>query len=79
MIARQSRDGSAALSRAATPLTCGVAIDVPLKVLYVLFGVVLRISRPGAPTCTVCLPKLEKPARASVRVVAATEMMLGRS
>jgi hypothetical protein len=29
LIARQSRDGSCALSSAATPVTCGVAIDVP--------------------------------------------------
>src|ERR1041384_5668631 len=33
LIALQSRDGSAAFSRAAPPLTCGVAIDVPLNVL----------------------------------------------
>src|SRR5207248_9709976 len=32
-IARQSRDGSCAFRRAATPVTCGVAIDVPLKKL----------------------------------------------
>src|SRR5262245_37447207 len=29
LIARQSRDGTWALSSAATPVTCGVAIDVP--------------------------------------------------
>src|SRR5207237_6064884 len=33
LIARQSRDGSCAFRRAATPVTCGVAIDVPLKTL----------------------------------------------
>src|SRR5262245_17700612 len=53
LIARQSRDGSCALSSAATPVTCGVAIDVPMNVEYVSFGVVLRISLPGAPRCTV--------------------------
>ncbi len=31
-MARQSRDGSCALSSAATPATCGAAIDVPLSV-----------------------------------------------
>ena len=34
-------DGSTASARAATPATCGVAILVPLKVPYVLPGVVL--------------------------------------
>ena len=32
LIARQSRPGSCALSSAATPATCGAAIDVPLNV-----------------------------------------------
>src|SRR5689334_11070756 len=31
LIARQSRDGSWALSSAAAPVTCGVAIEVPLN------------------------------------------------
>ena len=33
LMARQSREGSCALSSAATPLTCGAAIDVPLRAL----------------------------------------------
>ena len=41
-------------------------------------GIVLNISLPGAPTCTVCLPKFENVERPSVRVVEATQMMLGR-
>ena len=49
LIARQSRVPSCALSSAATPVTWGVAIEVPLNVLYVLPGVVLRIWSPGAP------------------------------
>ena len=78
LMARQSRVGSSALSSAASPVTWGAAIEVPLNVLYVFAGVVLRISLPGAPTWTVCLPKFEKEARASVRVVAATAITLGR-
>src|SRR5689334_3868927 len=56
LIVRQSRLGSCALSRAAAPLTCGVAMDVPLSDPYELPGNVLRMLLPGAPTCTVCLP-----------------------
>ncbi|OGK86721.1 MAG: hypothetical protein A2X52_08825 [Candidatus Rokubacteria bacterium GWC2_70_16] len=33
LMARQSRSGSWALSSAATPVTCGVAMEVPLNVL----------------------------------------------
>ena len=78
LIVRQSRLGSCALSSAARPLTCGVAMDVPLSEPYVLPGSVLRIALPGAPTWTVCLPKLEKEALASVFVVAATQIMFGK-
>ena len=37
---------------AATPATCGVAIDVPLRTEYVLPGVVDRTSTPGAASAT---------------------------
>ena len=62
---------------AATPATCGVAIEVPLKRVYVLKGVVLRMLRPGAPIVTVRAPKSEKKASCSKRLVAATEMTFG--
>src|SRR5580693_304449 len=78
LIDRQSRVGSWALRRAATPVTCGVAMEVPLSREYVSFGVVLRISTPGAAKWTVCLPTFEKAARESVRSVAATASTLGR-
>src|SRR5689334_19756597 len=78
LIVRQSRSGSWAFRSAARPLTWGVAMDVPLNDPYVLPGSVLRILLPGAPTCTVCLPKLEKEALASVLVVAATQIIFGK-
>jgi hypothetical protein len=40
--------GYAAFKRTAAPVTCGVAIEVPLKLAYLLPGVVLRIFTPGA-------------------------------
>ena len=67
-----------AFSRAARPVTWGVAIDVPEKKEYVLFGVVLRMLTPGAPTETVRFPKFENEARASFLSVAATAMTFGR-
>src|SRR5215510_12415946 len=54
--ARQSRAGDWAFRSAATPVTCGVAIDVPLNDWNVLPIVVLRMLTPGAPTCTVPRP-----------------------
>ena len=44
-----------------------------------LFGVVLRMSTPGAARCTVWLPLLENVASESVRSVAATAITLGRA
>src|SRR5262249_37709918 len=41
---------------AMAPVTCGVAIDVPLNDEYVLFGVVLRMPTPGAARSTVVAP-----------------------
>ena len=60
-------------STAAAPATCGVAIDVPDRVL-VAVGLVYQsetICEPGAKVSTQ-VPKLEYDARASVRSVAAT-------
>jgi hypothetical protein len=65
--------------RAAAPVTCGVAIEVPLYETYLSPGKVLRMLTPGAPRSTVLAPKLEKEARRSWSSVAATEMMLGLS
>src|SRR5262245_51098860 len=44
--------GLRSASSAATPDTCGAAIEVPLNELYVLSGVVLRTSTPGAARST---------------------------
>src|SRR5262252_3049410 len=79
LIARQSLLGSCALSNAAKPLTWGVAIEVPSREAYPPPGTVLSMPCPGAPTCTVCLPKFEKEALPSLLVVAATQMTLGRN
>src|SRR5688500_18579939 len=41
---------------AAAPETCGVAIDVPLRKLYVPPVIVERMSTPGAARCTDSAP-----------------------
>src|SRR2546427_10175417 len=74
----QVRVVSCARRSAASPATCGVAIDVPEKKEYVLFGVVLSTRTPGAPTSTVRAPKLENPAMPSLWSVAATAITFGR-
>src|SRR5688500_160940 len=53
------RIGSCAARRPTRPVTCGVAIDVPLIVWYepIAVGYVLRIAEPGAPMCTLWRPK----------------------
>jgi len=48
--------GLSALYNAAAPVTCGVAIDVPLNDAYVPLGVVDQIPLPGAPRSTVEAP-----------------------
>ena len=48
--------GHWASTRAAAPDTCGVAIDVPLKNAYPLFGTVDKTATPGAPRCTEAAP-----------------------
>ena len=60
-------------NRAATPATCGVAIDVPLSVAVAvsLVSQADRMLEPGAKISTT-LPKLENDDRASVIVVAPT-------
>jgi len=70
--------GSLAMRSVAAPVTWGVAMEVPSKTLYVLFGVVERIPTPGAERSTVTKPKFEKEASASLWSVAATDMILGR-
>src|SRR5436190_495167 len=64
--------GPEARTGAASPETCGAAIDVPLRVSYPPTKSVERMSTPGAATST-CRPKSEKDARASPLSVAATE------
>ena len=63
-------DGFACLYRAATPATCGEAIEVPLKVAVAVVDVYQaeRIDEPGAKISTQ-VPKLEKEERASLDVV----------
>ena len=60
-------------NRAATPATCGVAMEVPLIVLVAVSLVrhADRIAEPGAKISTT-LPKLENDERASLMVVAPT-------
>src|SRR5262245_30656704 len=65
--------GAPCRTRAATPATCGAAIDVPLSVAVAVSFVKYdeRIAEPGAKTSTT-EPKFENDARASVRVLAPT-------
>src|SRR5262249_38674769 len=70
-----------AATRAATPVTIGVAIEVPeSKTNWANGGTVSRkvlaTSTPGAPRSTVVAPKFEKSASASRSSVAATESTL---
>ena len=73
------RSGRWASNSAATPVTWGVAIEVPLRSVSPLGGTVLQTRTPGAATSTRVAPKLEKGARLSLPSVAATQTMLGRS
>ena len=68
----------AEVERAALPITCGVAIDVPLMVLVAVSLVFQSdvMPDPGANRSTQ-VPKLEYDARASVDVVAPTVIALG--
>src|SRR5215207_2992515 len=65
--------GKFARTSAASPATIGAAIDVPLHVPYRPLGIVLKIASPGAATRT-HEPSLEKAARLSSTVEAATEI-----
>ena len=65
-------------NRAATPVTCGVAIDVP-EIVLVAISLVFHddvMLEPGAKTST-HVPKLENDERASVLVVDPTVIALG--
>src|SRR5688500_6316251 len=68
-------DGFACLYRAATPATCGEAIEVPLSVAVAVFDVYQaeRMEEPGAKRPRQ-VPKLENDERASVLVVEPTVM-----
>src|SRR3569832_37866 len=69
--------GFVSKNSAATPATCGVAIEVP-EMISVAVSLVLydeRISEPGAKIST-HVPKFEKDERASVFVVAPTVIAL---
>src|SRR2546426_4252120 len=77
--------GNLPMMSAATPATCGVAIEVPESSAYPLgsqseqapLGTVESVLTPGAPRSTVVGPKFEKDARLSLWSVAATAMMYG--
>ena len=60
--------------RPTTPATCGVAIEVPLKLPKRLPGSVDMMPAPGAATSTLVAPKFEKLASRFERSVAATEI-----
>src|SRR5262245_9240301 len=62
---------------AAAPETCGVAIDVPLKMEKPPLRTVERMAVPGAPRSTIVAPKLEKEDFASRLSVAATDNTFG--
>jgi hypothetical protein len=55
-IASTDRVGLADSKRAATPDTCGVAIEVPLNSAYPFDGTVLAIETPGAAKSTLAGP-----------------------
>ena len=70
--------GFVSKNRAATPATCGVAIEVP-EIVFVAVSLVFQdevMLEPGAKMST-HVPKLEKDERASVIVVDPTVIALG--
>jgi hypothetical protein len=70
--------GFVSKNRAATPATCGVAIEVP-EIVFVAVSLVFQdevMLEPGAKIST-HVPKLEKDERASVIVVDPTVIALG--
>src|SRR5439155_4196684 len=72
------KDGFAASTRAESPVTCGVAIEVPL-IVFVAVSLVIHdevMFTPGAKMST-HVPKLEKEARLSLMSVAPTVMAPG--
>jgi hypothetical protein len=62
---------------AAAPATCGVAIEVPLKVAKPPLRTVEKMAVPGAPMSTLVAPKLEKEDLLSRLSVAATANTFG--
>src|ERR1041385_248768 len=72
--------GFVSRNKAATPVTCGVAIDVP-EIVFVAVSLVFQddvMLLPGAQMST-HVPKFENEARASVIVVAPTVIALATS
>jgi len=70
--------GLVSKNRAATPATCGVAIEVP-EIVFVAVSLVFQdevMLEPGAKTST-HVPKFENDERASVLVVDPTVIALG--
>ena len=71
-------DGFVSRNNAATPVTCGVAIDVP-EIVFVAVSLVFHdevMLLPGAKMSTQ-VPKFENDERASVVVVEPTVIALG--
>ena len=68
---RFENSGWRAEDEAATPVTWGAAIEVPLNRSYRAFGIVASIASPGAATSTNA-PKFEKIARSPFAFSAAT-------
>src|SRR5262245_34010885 len=64
-------------TKAAAPETCGVAIEVPLKMEKPPLRTVERMAVPGAPRSTVVAPKFEKEDFASRLSVDATASTFG--
>src|SRR5262245_24412291 len=62
---------------AAAPATCGVAIEVPLKLAKPPLRTVETMAVPGAPRSTLVAPKLEKEDLLSLLSVAATANTFG--
>ena len=71
--------GKRLFASAATPDTCGVAIDVPSNQSYSPPGSVEYTFVPGAARSTLLAPTFENEARWSVCVLAATATTFGRS
>ena len=78
-MSRGPHHGWADFIRAATPATCGDAIDVPLILAVAAAGSVDRMELPGAATSILFRPKLEKLLFTPAWVVLATVITPGSS